>query len=398
MRSSSTTNIFNVKTDLCYPTPLMDQNFYYIGLKSTSASYTSAFTNALPAVTFILALIFRLETVNFKKIHSIAKVVGTVITLGGAMVMTLYKGPAIEIVKAAHSSFHGGSTTATGQHWVTGTLAIMGSISTWAAFFILQKGNGRDESSKFSPSRGVLLVVREIFLGFTTLLSASCRLAAFQLSYSLSVVFIRSSSILHFRMKSKSDLALDSSSIGGRVRSKKQRSGVGPSESIDSSGSSLDLAAEVENLIREVVDLAPPSAEVGEFPLVGPLSSTGVDEGANWRVKYHLSDDVDIRIPGPIDRVSDFEVDEVPVNEGVFESGFRDRVPSLVAKVSEALEISLGQLNPPSWRTLIALQNLGDLEGLTIGVAEVMYSYAITQLNGGERRYHLHPHGGELPV
>lgn len=37
----------------------MDQNFYYIGLKSTSASYTSAFTNALPAVTFILALIFR---------------------------------------------------------------------------------------------------------------------------------------------------------------------------------------------------------------------------------------------------------------------------------------------------------------------------------------------------
>ncbi|KAH0914327.1 hypothetical protein HID58_028773 [Brassica napus] len=118
--------------------PLMDQNFYYIGLKSTSASYTSAFTNALPAVTFILALIFRLETVNFRKIHSIAKVVGTVITLGGAMVMTLYKGPAIEIVKAAHSSFHGGSTTATGQHWVTGTLAIMGSISTWAAFFILQ--------------------------------------------------------------------------------------------------------------------------------------------------------------------------------------------------------------------------------------------------------------------
>ena len=66
--------------------------------------------------------------------------------------------------------------------------------------------------------------------------------------------------------------------------------------------------------------------------------------------------------------------------------------------MSEALEISLGKLNPPSWRTLIALQNLGDLESLTIGVVEVMYSYAITQLNGGERRYHLHPHGGELPV
>ena len=119
---------------------------------------------------------------------------------------------------------------------------------------------------------------------------------------------------------------------------------------------------------------------------MGSLSSRGVDKVANWRAKYHLSDDVVIRIPGPTDRVSDFEVDEVQVYEGFFESGFRDRVPSLVAKVSEALEISPGQLNPSSWRTLIALQNLGDLEGLIIGVAEVLHSYAITQLNGGERR------------
>ncbi|KAF3607606.1 hypothetical protein DY000_02046319 [Brassica cretica] len=104
-------------------------------------------------------------------------------------------------------------------------------------------------------------------------------------------------------------------------------------------------------------------------------------------------------ISGHIDQISDFRVDEVPVYEGFFESGFRDRVPSLVAKVSEALEISHGQLNPPpSWRTLIALQNLGDLQGLTIEVAEVLHSYTITQLNGGERRYHLHPRGRELPV
>ena len=199
-------------------------------------------------------------------------------------------------------------------------------------------------------------------------------------------------------MRSKPDLALDSSSIGGRIRSKKQRSGVGPSESMDSSGSSLDLTAEVENFSREVVGLAPSSEEVSEFPPVGRLLSIGVDEVANWRAKYHLSDDVVIRILGPIDRVSDFEVDEVPVYEGFFESGFRDRVPSLVAKVSEALEISPSQLNPPSWRTLIALQNLGDLEGLTIGVADVLHSYAITQLNGGEQRYHLHPRCRELPV
>ncbi|KAG5373832.1 hypothetical protein IGI04_042847 [Brassica rapa subsp. trilocularis] len=199
-------------------------------------------------------------------------------------------------------------------------------------------------------------------------------------------------------MKSKPDLALDFSSIGGSIRLKKQRLGVGPSESMDSSGSSLDLTAEVGNFSREDVDLALSSTEVGEFPPVGPLSSIGVDEVANWRAKYNLSDDDVIRIPGPIDRVSDFKVDEVPVYEGFFESGFRYRVPSLVAKVSEALEISPGQLNPPSWRTLIALQNLGVLEGLTIGVVEGLHTYAITRLNGGEQIYHLHPRGRELPV
>ncbi|KAL0645803.1 hypothetical protein Bca4012_044094 [Brassica carinata] len=164
-------------------------------------------------------------------------------------------------------------------------------------------------------------------------------------------------------MKSKSDHALESSSIGGRVRSKKLKAEVGPSESMDSSGSSLDLTAELENPSCVV---ALPVVEVDRFRPVGPLSTIGVEEVSKWREKYHLSDDVAIRFPGPIDRVSDFEVHEVPVYEGFFESGFRDRVPSLMAKVSEALEISPGQLNPPSWN-LIAMLNLGDLEDLTIG-------------------------------
>nr|VDD54574.1 unnamed protein product [Brassica oleracea] len=143
-------------------------------------------------------------------------------------------------------------------------------------------------------------------------------------------------------MKSKPDLALDSSSIGGRVRSKKQKAGVGPSESMDFSGSSLDLTAEGENLSRVVAEPTSPAVEAYRFHPVGPLSIIRVERVANWREKYHLSNDIAIRIPGPTDRVLDFKVDEVPVYEGFFESGFRDRVPSLVAKVSEALEIYPG--------------------------------------------------------
>ena len=40
--------------------PVLDQNLYYVGLKLTSATFTSATVNILPAVTFIMALVFRL--------------------------------------------------------------------------------------------------------------------------------------------------------------------------------------------------------------------------------------------------------------------------------------------------------------------------------------------------
>ncbi|KAF3547505.1 hypothetical protein DY000_02008185 [Brassica cretica] len=199
-------------------------------------------------------------------------------------------------------------------------------------------------------------------------------------------------------MKAESGLSQDSSSIGSRVRSSKVKDAVAPLVSMDSSNSSLDLTAEVEDPKAIVARNVSPVAEGNWFPPIGPLSVIGVEEVADWRMKYNLPADVIIRVPGLEDRVLDFGVDEVPVYEGYFESGFRDRVPSLVAKISETLEISPGQLNPPAWRTLIALQNLGDLQGLIIGVAEVLCSYSVSPLSDAEWRYHLCPRGKEPPV
>ena len=92
---------------------------------------------------------------------------------------------------------------------------------------------------------------------------------------------------------------------------------TGPSESMDSSASSLDLTAEVENPSHAVTSVASLSPETYRFLSMGPVTSIGVEEVASLRVKYYLPDDIAIRVPGPIDRVSDFEADEVPVYEGV---------------------------------------------------------------------------------
>ncbi|CAN1352811.1 WAT1-related protein At4g08300 [Linum perenne] len=122
--------------------PVLDQNLYYVGMKYTSATFASVSVNILPAITFVMALIFRLESVNLKKLHSVAKIIGTVITVSGAMVMTLYKGPILEFLTpssstAAHSM--SASDVSNGeQHWILGPLLLLGSCIGWSAFFILQ--------------------------------------------------------------------------------------------------------------------------------------------------------------------------------------------------------------------------------------------------------------------
>ena len=196
-------------------------------------------------------------------------------------------------------------------------------------------------------------------------------------------------------MRTESGLSPDSSSIGNRVRSSRVR--VAPTDSMDSSDSSLDLTVKAR---KPKAIVARRTSPVGgsRYPPIGPTSVIGAEEVAVSRKKNELHDDVVIRVPDPEDKVSDFGMDEVPVYEGYFASGFRDQVPSLVAKISETLEISPGQLNPPAWRTLIALQNLGDLNGLVIGVAEVLHSYVVSPLSGAEWRYHLLPRGKEPPV
>ncbi|CAI0428339.1 unnamed protein product [Linum tenue] len=116
--------------------PVLDTNLYNLGMKYTTATFASATLNTIPAITFILALVFRLESANIRKIHSAAKVIGTIITFVGAMVMTFYKGQLVPY----YGSFmvpNAGSAEEK-RHWVVGTVMLFASCVAWAAFFILQ--------------------------------------------------------------------------------------------------------------------------------------------------------------------------------------------------------------------------------------------------------------------
>lgn len=119
--------------------PVLDQNFYYMGTNNTNASFASALYNILPAMTFVNAILLGIEKVDIKRRRSQAKVVGTIVTVAGALLMILYKGPVVEFIwnrgRTVHQSDSGGTNA---HHWLMGVFMLLFSCFCWSSFFLLQ--------------------------------------------------------------------------------------------------------------------------------------------------------------------------------------------------------------------------------------------------------------------
>ncbi|XP_031115822.1 WAT1-related protein At2g39510-like [Ipomoea triloba] len=139
VRPKMTISIFLKIMVLALLEPVIDQNLYFAGMNYTTATFTTALCNVLPAIAFILAWILRLEKVEVRKLHSQAKILGTAVTLGGAMIMTLVRGPNIGLPWTKHTQ-HLQTATAlhSQQDLVKGAAMIMAGCSCWAIFYILQ--------------------------------------------------------------------------------------------------------------------------------------------------------------------------------------------------------------------------------------------------------------------
>ncbi|XP_037472674.1 WAT1-related protein At5g07050-like [Triticum dicoccoides] len=125
--------------------PVIDQNFYYVGLKYTGPTFACAMSNILPAMTFVMAVIFRMEKIELKKVRCQAKIFGTVVTVAGAMLMTLYKGPLMHLPWTnGHAQPSGveapgaAGVDPTAREWFLGSLFIIIATLAWASLFILQ--------------------------------------------------------------------------------------------------------------------------------------------------------------------------------------------------------------------------------------------------------------------
>ncbi|GAU43319.1 hypothetical protein TSUD_390180 [Trifolium subterraneum] len=117
------------------------QNLYFESLALISATFASAVYNLIPAVTFILAVSFGFERLNFQTAAGKAKVLGTITGIGGAMMLTFLKGIEINIwtfhINLLHKGKNGTLNDDSGSK-LLGIFFGLGSCFCFALWLIIQ--------------------------------------------------------------------------------------------------------------------------------------------------------------------------------------------------------------------------------------------------------------------
>ncbi|KAM5546669.1 protein WALLS ARE THIN 1 [Rosa sericea] len=121
-----------------------NQGLYLLGLENTSPTFASAIENAVPAITFFMAALFRIEQVHLNRKDGKAKVLGTLASVAGASVITIYKGPTIygppsdsQYLNQSRSLFSSFGD-AKEKNWTLGCICLIGHCLCWSSWIVLQ--------------------------------------------------------------------------------------------------------------------------------------------------------------------------------------------------------------------------------------------------------------------
>ncbi|KAL1109889.1 hypothetical protein V6Z11_D03G207800 [Gossypium hirsutum] len=154
-----------------------NQLLFLIGLSFTNPTYAAAIQPSVPVFAFLLAVMMGTERVTWLSIEGQAKVGGTLICASGAILMVLFRGPALlgqmdadfadQNDISARSQPEGAgwlisSLLAFGlEHWHVGVLCLIGNCMCMAAFLapILAKYPANISVTALSYSFGAVLIV-----------------------------------------------------------------------------------------------------------------------------------------------------------------------------------------------------------------------------------------------
>ncbi|KAF3443077.1 hypothetical protein FNV43_RR16998 [Rhamnella rubrinervis] len=118
---------------------VLGRGLYLAGLKQSSSTFASATANIIPSITFLFAVVLRMEKLDITKLGTQAKIGGTIAAFSGATLMTLYKGiTMISMHTQQHHEIVTPSKVSSHKDWIKGSVMIIVSYFLLSAYYILQ--------------------------------------------------------------------------------------------------------------------------------------------------------------------------------------------------------------------------------------------------------------------
>lgn len=129
------------------------------------SSFLQVINPCMVILLYLVSLVctaHRIETVNLKSNNGAAKILGSVICLGGALILTLYKGTPLFNHPHPHAHAHAMAPTVAkaielsssrrAERWTIGCLALIAGTLLWSSWFIIQSVLGRRYPCQYSST------------------------------------------------------------------------------------------------------------------------------------------------------------------------------------------------------------------------------------------------------
>ncbi|XP_028792325.1 WAT1-related protein At1g25270-like [Neltuma alba] len=150
----------------------LSQILYLETLALTTVTFASAMNNLVPTATFIMALFFGLEKLNWKAAAGKAKIIGTLAGTSGAMLLTFCKGARIPThsfhvsLLHPHSSHVASPHSSSGGNTLLGALCALGYISSYSLWLIVQNKMSERYPCHYSSTTLMNLAASVFSIGF----------------------------------------------------------------------------------------------------------------------------------------------------------------------------------------------------------------------------------------